>query len=633
MSVTTEAPALTREQVDQLNQEAWDARYSNPAKTLKLATEARNLARELDYTYGLALATRYLGGANALLSNFEASLRSLNEALDMFETIGDKQAILAVKANLGATYQKMGQYDVALEYQLEILPLSHEMGLQEVEANTLSNIAEIYTNTRQFIQALDFAQRAIEIREANNDRVGIAYCLSATGNIYSGMDRYEKALKYYERALSYAREMDETASIAYSLRGMGLVLRKMNKLQQALDKYEEALTYFRKINDPQLIAENEVAMSKAHIDAGNLERARELVQEAMQLSENIEDRSTIAHAYDVKGRLAAAEGDFKAALDYHRRFTEMRVKTMEQANRQSLNYLQARFNYENAEKEKEIYKLKNIRLEEALKEVQEKAQLIEQQNADIQGSMAYARQVQQSILHTEQELKQHFPDSYLIHYIRDFVSGDFFWVGETQGWKILAIGDCTGTGIPAGLMSIIGHYHLNEIILEGGEVTPANILAQLHQVLRKTLHQDQPRGAESADSIEIGLLAINTTATELHFAGGYSSLYILKRGVLEEIRGDKYAVGGPQQEVFRIYTDHRVVLQGNEQFFIVTDGYPNQLGGEKGKRMTTKRLRQTLEDQSALDFDEQADSLRARFDEWRGGNPMTDDMMLFSFRL
>jgi serine phosphatase RsbU (regulator of sigma subunit) len=54
-----------------------------------------------------------------------------------------------------------------------------------------------------------------------------------------------------------------------------------------------------------------------------------------------------------------------------------------------------------------------------------------------------------------------FPESFIMVYPRDIVSGDFFWVHERKTRKYIVVADCTGHGVPGALMSIIGHNLLN----------------------------------------------------------------------------------------------------------------------------------------------------------------------------
>jgi tetratricopeptide (TPR) repeat protein len=623
----------TAGRVAELCHQAWDARYSNPQHTLTLAEQARTLARDVDDNRGYALATRYMGVANAMLSQFEVSLQYLNEALEHYRKLADQPSQVATQANLGATYVKMGQFDAGLNMLQEVLPLARDLGMTEVEANTLSNIAEIYVDTRQFSHALDYEQRAIELREQLNDEVGIAFGLGAIGRIYLGMERYDRAAEYYDRSLARARRLNDTASLAYTLRGLGEVSRKTGDYRESLQHLEEANAYFRLINDPQLLAENEILMAKAHIGGGDMESAEALGKHALEVGRSIDDKMLQSDALDVMSRVSARRGDFEQALERSQQFTHLKVELLEQASQQSQRFMRARFELEQQSKDRQIEKLKNREFIQELAQIERDSVLVKERADELHTTMRYAHRIQQQVLCKAEGFGLLVPRAYIILKAKDFVNGDFFWFTKVDSNLLVAIADCTGVGMPAAMLSVLGNSMLNDIVHQRKVSSPPKILGQLHNGLRKALHQHLPRGANSADSLDIGLLSINPVSLEMNFTGGMQSLYLIKRGSVEEVKGDRFSVGGPQEEAFRIYTNHRFVMQGNEQFVLLSDGFFNQQGGESGKRYSSKRLRDLLDTIATMPFEEQQPVVEAAFNDWRGQYEQTDDMLFLSFKL
>jgi tetratricopeptide (TPR) repeat protein len=619
--------------VAELCHQAWEARYSNPQLTLQLAEQARVQAQELADNRGYALATRYAGVALALQSQFEQSLQYLNEAQELYRKLGERVHLVATQANLGATYVKMGQFDAGLNLLQEVLPQAHEQGMPEVEANTLSNIAEIYMDTRQFSQALDYEQRAIELREVLNDEVGIAFGLGAIGRIYLGMEKFDRAQEYYERSLIRARKLNDTASLAYTLRGLGEVARKTGRFRESLQHLEEANTYFRQIADPQLLAENEILMAKTHVGGGDLESAEALAKHALGIGRDINDKMLQSDALDVMSRVSARRGDYEQALERCAQFTELKVQLLEHASQQSQRFMQARFELEQQQKNRQIEKLKNRDFIRELALIEQNSNQIQQRAAEVNATMRYAHRIQEQVLCKPEAFAQLVPRSYCIVRPKDFVSGDFFWFTKVESTLLIALADCTGVGIPAAMLSVLGNSLLNDIVHHRQVLSPPKILGQLHTGIRKALHQHTPRGANSADSLDIALLSLNPVSLEMNFTGGMQSLYLLKRGTMEEVKGDRFSVGGPQEEAFRIYTNHRFVIQGNEQFVLISDGFLNQQGGEAGKRYSSKRLRDLLETLTTVPFEQQQPIVERAFDDWRGDYEQTDDMLFLSFKL
>ena len=64
-------------------------------------------------------------------------------------------------------------------------------------------------------------------------------------------------------------------------------------------------------------------------------------------------------------------------------------------------------------------------------------------------SLHYAASIQKAILGTKRSALKAFRDGFILYKPKDFVSGDFFWWGDSDGVRILAAADCTGHGVPA----------------------------------------------------------------------------------------------------------------------------------------------------------------------------------------
>jgi serine phosphatase RsbU (regulator of sigma subunit) len=112
--------------------------------------------------------------------------------------------------------------------------------------------------------------------------------------------------------------------------------------------------------------------------------------------------------------------------------------------------------------------------------VEQQKELIEEKNKDITDSMIYASSIQQAIITSEEYIANMFKEFFVYYKPRDIVSGDFYWAHQTSdGKKLIAVGDCTGHGVPGAMMSMLGSAFLNEIVIEGKEFDPGKILDKM----------------------------------------------------------------------------------------------------------------------------------------------------------
>ncbi|MCS7297235.1 MAG: SpoIIE family protein phosphatase [Bacteroidia bacterium] len=265
-------------------------------------------------------------------------------------------------------------------------------------------------------------------------------------------------------------------------------------------------------------------------------------------------------------------------------------------------------------------------------------QLIQLQN-DFEESLRYARRIQRAIFPTKvNALQKYFPESFLLTNGRDKVSGDFCWVARSPmgNRTFLAVADCTGHGIPGGLLTVIGYNLLNQIVLYRGITVPHQILAEMHKGLREYFLQEEAEEARIVkDGMDMILCSFDYAMTEVQFAGANRPLWLVRRNELQEYKTDKQPIGGEnlmEDVEFRIFT---LELEPEDRIYLFTDGITDQFGGPEGKKFGTPRLRQAI---LSIWSEASMTKQRALFNniwkrEWMGDNPPTDDATLVGIRI
>ena len=273
--------------------------------------------------------------------------------------------------------------------------------------------------------------------------------------------------------------------------------------------------------------------------------------------------------------------------------------------------------------------------ERALKQELEATKiLIEAQAKKIQDSINYAKSIQNSILPKELVLKDLFPDSFLLFRPKDIVSGDFPFIYAKDDLVYVAAVDCTGHGVPGALLSLIGSLLIQEIV-HYGNPTPSVLLDRLHEAVVKTLRQGQEGGENERDGMDVGMCLFNRVTGEFQFSGAHRPLYIIRKNVkaeeeLEELKGDKYPIGGVQYRGRESFINVTTQLEKGDRVFVCSDGYPDQFGGPDAtdlKKIGPKRIRQILvENKNAKMNDVQA-VLSNFFESWQGEHKQMDDVL------
>ena len=248
-------------------------------------------------------------------------------------------------------------------------------------------------------------------------------------------------------------------------------------------------------------------------------------------------------------------------------------------------------------------------------------------------SIEYARKIQTAILPPEVIIKKHLPDSFVLYQTKDTVSGDFYWFTEKDNFSIIAAVDCTGHGVPGAFMSLIGYNQLNKIVNEQNISDPGEILSELNKGVLEALYKNQKEA--SKDGMDLAICKIHHNKKTVEFAGSMRPLWILNNGEVIEIRGDKIPIGTMPDEIRKqiCFTTHSIKVKKGDVFYIFTDGYADQFGGDRGKKLCSARLKNILINNYSKTINEQHGLLMEEHEKWRGDNEQVDDILVIGFKI
>ncbi len=275
-----------------------------------------------------------------------------------------------------------------------------------------------------------------------------------------------------------------------------------------------------------------------------------------------------------------------------------------------------------------------IVLENSYKEILNQKLEIEEKNKNITESIHYAHNIQLSILPNEETIKSALPNSFIYFQPRDVVSGDFYWFYEFQELNeskiVIAAIDCTGHGVPGALMSMIGNGLLNDIVKVRKILDPGLILNELHKGVRIALNQEK---TDIRDGMDMALCVIDRLNANLQFAGAMNSIFYIQNDCLNEIKGNRKSIGGTQSEESRIFSTNIIELNQTTSFYICSDGYFHQFGGEFNKKFSTKKFKDLLLEIHPLEMNLQKLKLQKTMSDWIGERNQMDDMLIIGVKI
>ena len=281
------------------------------------------------------------------------------------------------------------------------------------------------------------------------------------------------------------------------------------------------------------------------------------------------------------------------------------------------------------DKDNNTYKI--IAIDSDITELKHAEEKIIKQNSLIKDSLEYAKKIQEAVLPSLNNLKETFKDAFVIFKPKDIVSGDFFWIHTIDNKTIVATADCTGHGVPGGFMSMIGNTMMNEIVKEKKITSPSDILNLMDKKI-KDLFKDAESG--QADGMDVAVAVIDKTVGTIEVASANQSMYIVNDNEVLEYEGDMWSIGG----VFSIneigvFQSKEYKISNNTTLFMSSDGYQDQFGGENDTKILKTKFIEILQDVSSKSSDEQEKILNDYFENWKGKEKQTDDILVIGIKL
>lgn len=267
---------------------------------------------------------------------------------------------------------------------------------------------------------------------------------------------------------------------------------------------------------------------------------------------------------------------------------------------------------------------------------------IEKIHREISDSINYASRIQSVLLPDQSILKEFFRDYFILFKPRNVVSGDFYWFSGIDNKIIFCLADCTGHGVPGAFMSMLGITFLRELITRDNLTEPSEILNKLRNEVIIALKQ-KGRPGDQKDGMDISLFTLelkqaedgSVRSFELLWSGANNPCWIVRSGVLEELKPDRMPIG--IHHLTDSFQTIRKNLKQGDKIYLSTDGYKDQFGGPASKKFMSGQLKELITSNCNRPMTEQKSLFEFKIEDWRTGygteHEQTDDIAMVGIEL
>jgi len=673
------------------------AKQGRYAEALEALKKALTIYERIGNQQGIAAFHNNIGNIHYAQGRYAEALEAYQKALTIYECIGDLQRIATSYNSIGNIHYAQGRYAEALEAYQKALTIRERMGDLQGIATSYNNIGIIHYAQGRYAEALEAYQKALTIRERIGDLQGIATSYNNIGIIHDAQGRYAEALEAYQKALAIQKRINDQQGIALSYNDIGTLYQAQGLYAIARPYFQKALNIAQSLGlhdllddlylnlaqtDSALAASglthlwksaylhyrlytaykdsvlNEASIRKqAQLESqyeydkkisllkAQQEKERTLAQAQLQRQKT--ERNALLTILAVVLLALSTMTYYQILLRRKNRLIQEQAQELELKNAelQSINQALTESNKiiqaqaeELSTKNAELTTLNaeleatNKALSESYLTIQHQAQELAQKNEEILDSIHYAKRIQQAILPSHEKWFRLLPNSFLFYQPKDIVAGDFYWLEETDHYIFLAVADATGHGVPGAFVSLVCASALNQALQQEGLNSPAAILTRAKTIVTQVLTQE---GTHLRDGMDIALIRLEKNApTRLTYAGANRPLWIISsQKELIELPPTRQPIGFTDTE--KPFEEHEIDLSSRlpAMLYAFTDGFIDQVGGPKGRKLMSKGLREILLEISHKPCPEQEKHIQRFFIAWKGEWPQLDDVTLIGVRL
>ncbi len=601
-------------------------------KALDNYLKALDLAKKLNSEY----QTDILNDIGVLYKSQGEYLKAIEyfqRNLEYVESIHDSVLIGRTLNNMANVYFAYGVYQKSIEYYQKSIDIFKKLQKENYVGFLLINLGLVYKKLNNNTKALESFRQSQQIFEKLNFKSGIAQAKGEIGAFYAEQGNYGLAIRYVEESLKVYESIGEKLYIANALRQLGEIYQKSGAYGAALQYFQKSIKLYKELNAKKELLDSYENIASVHAAMGNYKQAYENYKIYSTLKDSVLSEDYLKQMQQNEARYENEKKENEIKLQK----AEL-AKKDEEAKRRNLFMLAIGFiaiivlvfsiiifkQYSDKKKA-------NILLAEQNEQIKRQRDQIFQQKKEITDSIHYASRIQQAVLSSPKIFEKFNIQYFILYKPRDIVSGDFYWINEKDDRLFVAAADCTGHGVPGAFMSMLGMALLNEIISKYDITNASQILDELRTLVIKSLHQSGSV-EETKDGMDMALCVFDQKLSEVHFAGAFNPLYLVRGNDIIEGPADRMPVGF-HDKLATPFTNTTIPLQRGDALYIFSDGYVDQFGGENGKKFMAKRFKQLLIDIHQKGMEEQKDILDKTITDWRGELDQVDDILVIGMRV
>jgi signal transduction histidine kinase/Tfp pilus assembly protein PilF len=301
-----------------------------------LANRAYRLAQNLNYTTGQGEALQIIGTSLYSKGEIDQALETLDQAVQTSDAADDLPGQALATRRIGAVYGYL------IEQQLK-----NPQGI----CVCLNNLGVSFRHLKQYPKSNEYLFQGLAIAQKEGFENELALIHTNLGLNFLEQGQYKRALEYIPTAIEINTRLNRISFLARDYHAIGLAYRRLNKPEKARFYFQKGLGYAEPSKNYNIQALVKVNLAEMALEGGNVQEALSLAESSFKIANDNQRLEEAQQAADALHKIYKRQGNFAKSLAFKEINTTLKDSLFNQENERRLAELEARFEFEQMEKE------------------------------------------------------------------------------------------------------------------------------------------------------------------------------------------------------------------------------------------------------------------------------------------
>jgi tetratricopeptide (TPR) repeat protein len=324
----------------------------------------------------------------------------LTEAIEAFQKINDKSGEGAIQSLLVIHYKNNGQLGKAQEYvQASIQNIGADKAYVQFLMINYYQAGEMHHLLKDYDAAITYYSTGLTY--ATNNPGFETRLYAGLGTVYRDSNEPEKAHDYFRKALKLSVETHNFVMESRTYADIGNYHFQKEDFEQAVSFQLKSIALRQKHNMKNPLITNYIELAEAY---QKLNKPQEALQNALLAEKLAKEQNIVIKLYQIYliiSNIYEVMGNTALALDYYKKYHQTKEEVFSQESARKIKQLSLQHEMQTMEQEKELFKLRNVVLKEALDELEAQKKIVDEQHKEVMDSIHYAKRIQTALITNE----------------------------------------------------------------------------------------------------------------------------------------------------------------------------------------------------------------------------------------